>query len=139
MRGGACNLLVKCESGAVAGLELGATMAPGTIPQFNHRLITKHGMATDRTVNNVTEQSGVYLFSDSDPRPFAFDDGEYYLYGLSVEDSVEAVFIRAIIVGRVDKAELISQDKHLKELILAVHKSAESGKSVVIGEGGLSE
>ena len=131
---GACNLLAKCESGALAGIELGATMAPGTIPQFNHRLITKHGIATDRTVNNVVEQSGVYLFSDEDKRAIPFDDGEYYLYGLSVEESYMAVFIRAIIVGRVNADELIEQDKHLKDVLAAAHKSAELGRRVNVGE-----
>ena len=134
INGGACNLLAKCESGALAGLELGATMAEGTTPQFNHRLITKHGIATDRTVNNVVEQSGVYLFSDSDKRAIAFDDGEYYLYGLSVEESYEAVFIRAIINGRVSADALIEQDRHLRLLLRAAHKSAELGRRVSIGE-----
>lgn len=135
INGGACNLIAKTESGALAGLELGATMAPGTIPQFNHRLITKHGMASDRTVNNVVEQSGVYLFADGDPRPVAFDDGEYYLYGLSVEDSNEAAFIQAIILGKVGADALIEQDKHLRTLLAAVHESAELGKSVTVKEG----
>lgn len=132
INGGACNLLAKTENGAVAGLELGATMAPGTIPQINHRLITKHGAATDRTVNNVVEQSGVYLFSASDPRPVAYDDGEYYLYGLTVEESMLATFIQAVLLGRISADALIEQDKHLRELLLAAHKSAECGKSVPV-------
>lgn len=135
INGGACNLLAKTASGALAGLELGATMAEGTIPQFNHRVITKHGMASDRTVNNVVEQSGVYLFADGDPRPVAYDDGEYYLYGLSVEDSCEAVFIFSIINGRINADALIEQDKHLRTLLSAVHSSAELGKSVTVKEG----
>lgn len=136
LNGDACNLLGKTESGAMLGLELGATMAPGTIPQFDHRIITKHGMATDRTVNNVVEQSGVYLFADSDPRPVAFDDGEYYLYGLSVEDSTRAAFAFAVILGNVNADDLIAQDKHLRALLGAVKASSECGKSVIIeGEG----
>ena len=134
INGGACNLLAKCESGALAGLELGATMAVGSIPQFNHRLITKGGIATDRTVNNVVEQSGVYLFSDEDARPIAYNDGEYYLYGLSLEDSNEAVFIRAIIDGKVDTDALIEQDLRLRRILRAVHKSAECGRPVKVSE-----
>ena len=134
INGGACNLIVKTESEAVAGLELGATMAPGTIPQINHRLITKHGMASDRTVNNVVEQSGVYLFADGDPRPVAYDDGEYYLYGLSVEDSCKATFIQAIILGRLDADALTEQDKHLRSLVEAAHESARLGKSIKVKE-----
>ena len=134
INGAACNLIAKTESGALAGLELGATMAPGAIPQFNHRLITKHGMASDRTVNNVVEQSGVYLFTDSDPRPITFDDGEYYLYGLSVEDSYKAAFIFSIILGSVKADDLIAQDARLREMVAAAHKSAESGTSVYVGE-----
>ena len=135
INGAACNLIAKTASGALAGLELGATMAIGAIPQFNHRLITKHGMASDKTVNNVVEQSGVYLFSDSDPRPIAYDDGEYYLYGLSVEDSYKAAYVYAIICGRVNTDALIEQDKHLRALLAAVHSSAELGKSVTVKEG----
>lgn len=133
MNGNACNLLAKTESGALAGLELGATMAPGTIPQFNHRLITKHGMASDRTVNNVVEQSGVYLFADGDARPVAYDDGEYYLYGLSVEDSCEAVYIFRILIGAIDADALIEQDKRLRLALAAVHESARLGGSVFVG------
>ena len=134
INGAACNLIARTETGALAGLELGATMAEGAIPQFNHRLITKHGMASDRTVNNVVEQSGVYLFSDSDPRPVAYDDGEYYLYGLSVEDSTRATFIMAIILGRVNADALIEQDERLRRMIAAAKKSAECGKSVYVWE-----
>ncbi|MBR2930155.1 MAG: hypothetical protein IKC32_02890 [Clostridia bacterium] len=135
INGGACNLLAKCERGAVAGLELGATLAEGTIPQINHRLITKHGCATDRTVNNVVEQSGVYLFTSDDPRPKEFNDGEYYLYGLSIEESHRAAFIHAIMLGKVDKNELIEQDKHLSALVAAVHRSNESGECESISGG----
>lgn len=135
VNGGACNLVAKMESEGVAGLELGATMAPGTIPQFNHRLITKHGMASDKTVNNIVEQSGVYLFADGDPRPVAYDDGEYYLYGLSVEESCAATFIQSIILGRIDADALIEQDRHLRELLALVHESARIGKSVKVKEG----
>ena len=134
INGGAANLLVKTEAGSVAGLELGATMAPGTVPQVNHRIITRHGMATDRTVNNVAEQSGVYLFQNSDSRPFTFDDGEYYLYGLSVEDSIRATYSFAVVQSKVDKNELIEQDKHLRDLLAAVHKSAELGAPVMVSE-----
>ena len=133
MRGAACNLIAKCESGAQANLELGVTMAPGTIPQFQHRLITTHGMANDKGVNDLIEQNGVYVFGDNDTRPVTYDDGEYYLYGLTVEESVRCTFIQGIMVGKVSKDELLLQDKHLGELLAAVYESAERGQSVVIG------
>lgn len=134
VNGDACNLLGKCKSGAMLGLELGATMAVGTVPQFNHRIITKHGMASDRTVNNVVEQSGVYLFADGDARAIPFDDGEYYLYGLTPADGYTAVYIRAIIKGTVDKDELVRQDEHLRRVLAAVHKSAKSGAREKVSE-----
>ncbi len=134
IRGGACNLIAKCESGAQANLELGTTMAPGTIPQFQHRLITTHGMANDKGVNDLVEQSGVYVFTNEDTRPVVYDDGEYYLYGLTVEQSVRCTFIQGVVLGRVDKAELVEQDKHLREVLAAVHKSAECGQSVLVGD-----
>lgn len=133
INGDACNLIAKTAAGTQANLELGATMAPGTIPQFQHRLITKHGMANDKGVNDLVEQSGVYVFADNDTRPTAYDDGEYYLYGLTVDESCECTFIQGIIKGAVDKDALIAQDKHLRELIAAVYESAKCGESVCVG------
>jgi hypothetical protein len=133
INGDACNLIAKCESGAQANLELGATMAPGTIPQFQHRLITKHGMANDKGVNDLIEQNGVYVFSDSDTRPVVYDDGEYYLYGLGVEDSVICTYVLGIIRERVCADALVEQDKHLRVLLDAVYESARLGKSVFVG------
>ena len=133
INGDACNLIAKCESGAQANLELGATMAPGTIPQFQHRLITTHGMANDKGVNDLVEQSGVYVFSDDDTRATVYDDGEYYLYGLTVEESVECTFIQGIIKGVVKKDDLVAQDLHLRKLIDAVYESAKLCESVTVG------
>ena len=135
INGAACNLIAKTASGSQANLELGATMAPGTIPQFQHRLITKHGMANDKGVNDLVEQSGVYVFSDSDTRPVVYNDGEYYLYGLTVEESVDCTFIQGIIRGKVSADGLVAQDKHLRELVDAVYESARLGKSVTVGGG----
>ena len=136
INGDACNLIAKTASGFQANLELGATMAPGTIPQFQHRLITKHGMANDKGVNDLVEQSGVYVFADNDTRPTVYDDGEYYLYGLGVEDSAECTYIHGIIKGVVSADALVEQDKHLRLVIEAVYESARLGKSVFVGGEG---
>ena len=132
INGAACNLLAKTAGGAVAGLELGATMAPGTIPQFNHRLITTHCMATDRTVNTLVEQSGVYLFKNDDSRPYEYNDGEYYLFGLSPEEGWQATFIHGIIKGAVDSEALIRDYEHLSRVLRAVYTSAEEKRPVEI-------
>lgn len=133
VKDGAANMLLVTETGSVGGLELGATMAEGAMAQVNHRLITTHGCATDRTVNNVSEQSGVYLFRDDDTRPIEYNDGEYYLFGLSVEESVIATYIFAILQGKVDKNELIEQDKHLRKLIGLAKRSSDCGEPVYCG------
>lgn len=133
INGNACNLIAKCENGTLANLELGNTLAVGTIPQFQHRLITTHGMANDKGVNDLVEQSGVYVFTDDDTRAKTYDDGEYYLYGLTVEQSVDCTYIQGIIKGAVDKDELIEQDKHLRMLVALVHRSAEICDSVYVG------
>ncbi len=133
IRGAACNLIAKCESGAQANLELGTTMAARTIPQFQHRLITTHGMANDKGVNDLVEQSGVYIFKNSDTRPIVYNDGEYYLYGLTVEQSVDVTFIQGVITGALSADALIEQDKHLKDVLAAVYKSAEICESVIVG------
>ena len=126
----ACNLIARTESGSLANLELGNTMAEGTQPQFSHRLVTKRGMASDRTVNNMTEPYGVNLFSSSDTRPFGFDDADHYLLGLTPEDSYKVTFIRSIIVGDIDANELSADYAHLKKALNAVLKSAKTGESV---------
>ena len=44
------------EDGTTANLDLGNTMAPGSHIQCQHRLITKHGMANDLSVTDMTVQ-----------------------------------------------------------------------------------
>ena len=134
INGAACNLIAKTERGTLANLELGATMAPGTIPQFDHRVITGHGMATDRTVNTITEESGVYLFRQDDPRPYEFNDAEYYLYGLTPEESHTATLAFAIIGGKVDAELMIKTDEHLCQVVDAVYESARTGGTVNVEE-----
>ena len=130
INGGACNLIAKTESGALANLELGNTMAEGTQPQFSHRLVTKHGMASDRTVNHMTEPFGVTLFSESDTRPFGFDDADHYLLGLTPEEAYRVTFIRSIIVGEIDADRLCADYAGLKDVLNAVYRSADKGESV---------
>lgn len=132
VNGNACNLLAKTAKGTVAGLELGATMAPGTIAQFGHRLITGHGMATDRTVNTLVEQSGVYLYKNNDSRPYEYNDGEYYLFGLTNEECYTATLIQGIIKGVVDGDALIRDKEHLLRVLDAVYKSSEEKRSVEV-------
>ena len=132
LNGNACNLLAKTAKGTVAGLELGATMAPGTIPQFGHRLITGHGMATDRTVNTLVEQSGVYLYKSDDPRPYEYNDGEYYLFGLTAEECRTATLVQGIIKGEVDGDALIRDREHLLRVLAAVYRSSEEKRSVEV-------
>jgi len=131
--GRACNLIAVTEAGTVANLELGATMAQGAKNQFQHRLITRRGMANDRTVNNVVEQHGVYFFDSESTSPHVYDDGEYYLFGLTDEESNEATYINGIFTGRMNIDSLIECDKHVQTVVAAVFESAKSGESVYIG------
>ena len=133
INGGACNLIAKTESGTLANLELGNTMAEGTQPQFSHRLVTKRGMASDRTVNSMTEPFGVTLFSSSDTRPFGFDDADHYLLGLTPDEAYRVTFIRAIIVGDIDADRLCADYERLKSVLNAVYRSAKESESVNVG------
>ena len=74
----------------------------------------------------------MYLFLNDDPRARVYDDGEYYLYGLTVDESVECTFIQGLIRGDFDKDELITQDEHLRRLVAAVHESRDTAKSVYV-------
>ena len=132
INGGACNLIARTESGTLANLELGNTMAEGTQPQFSHRLVTKRGMASDRTVNSMTEPFGVTLFSSSDTRPFGFDDADHYLLGLTPDEAYRVTFIRSIIVGDIDIDSVSCDYERLKSVLNAVYRSAKEGESVSI-------
>ena len=133
MNGNACNLIAVMESGAVANLELGATMASGTEIQCQHKLITTHGMANDRAVDTMTVQPAVSVFSDS-PRPYTYTDIESYAYGLSADDVDRAFCLLNFFNGNDKIEDYIESGKHVCAVVDAVYKSAELGETCEVEE-----
>ena len=135
--GDACNLIAVTEAGTTANLELGATMAPGTINQCQHRLLTTRGMACDRPVESMVAESSTYLFASDSVTPREFNDLEYYLWGLGADDVVRVTYIQDIIKNNVNVAAIKENDAHLRRVIAAVLKSDEIGDTVVVEEEGV--
>ena len=126
----AANIIAVMEDGTTANLDLGNTMAPGSHIQCQHRLITKHGMANDLSVTDMTVQHQVYIFSETGTA--VYDDDEYYLYGLSEEEVETVLTVHGIFTNHIN-CETWPEDhiRYLK-MIDAVHESGKTGKSVLL-------
>lgn len=126
----AANIIAVMEDGTTANLDLGNTMAPGSHIQCQHRLITKHGMANDLSVTDMTVQHQVYIFSEEGTA--VYDDDEYYLYGLSEEEVETVLTIHGILTGHI-RCESWPED-HIRyvKMIDAVYASSKAGKPVLL-------
>ena len=133
--GDACNLMAVTEAGTLANLELGTTMAPGTVNQCQHRLLTTRGMACDRPVESMVTESSTHLFRNDSIKPTFYNDLEYYLWGLGADDVVRVTYIQDIVKNNVDVAELKANDAHLRRVIAAVLRSDEIGDTVYVEKG----
>lgn len=126
--GEAMNAVVVMKNGTVANLELGATLPAGSEVQCQHRLITTNGMANDRSVDTVTVQSAINLFSDS-PKPDVYTDIESWLYGLTPDEVNKTYCITGLMRG-LDKADdYIAADKRLRAAVKAAFESSKSGNT----------
>ena len=126
----AANIIAVMEDGTTANMDLGNTMAPGSHIQCQHRLITKHGMANDLSVTDMTVQHQVYIFSEDGKA--VYDDDEYYLYGLSEEEVETVLTIHGIFTGHISCETW--QEDHLRyvKMVEAVYESGRTGKPVVL-------
>jgi len=126
----AANIIAVMEDGTTANIDLGNTMAPGSHIQCQHRLITKHGMANDLSVTDMTVQHQVYIFSEDGKA--VYDDDEYYLYGLSEEEVETVLTIHGIFTGHISCETW--QEDHLRyvKMVEAVYESGRTGKPVVL-------
>lgn len=126
----AANIIAVMEDGTTANLDLGNTMAPGSHIQCQHRLITKHGMANDLSVTDMTVQHQVYIFSEEGTA--VYDDDEYYLYGLGEEEVETVLTVHGIFTNHIS-CETWPED-HIRYLSMidAVYASGKTGKSVLL-------
>lgn len=127
----AVNLIAAAENGTNANLDLGNTMAPGSHIQCQHRLITKHGMANDLSVTDMTVQHQVYIFSDAGTA--VYDDDEYYLYGLDEEEVETVLTVHGIFTGHISCESWQEDHERYLKMIDAVRESSRTGKTVLLG------
>ena len=124
----AANIIAVMADGTTANLDLGNTMAPGSHIQCQHRLITKHGMANDLSVTDMTVQHQVYIFSEEGTK--VYDDDEYYLYGLSEEEVETVLTIHGIFTGHICCDSWPEDHIRYMNMVEAVLESGKTGKSV---------
>lgn len=126
----AVNMIVVMENGTNANLDLGNTMAPGSHMQCQHRLITKHGMANDLSVTDMTVQHQVYVFGEK--QTTVYDDDEYYLYGLNEEEVETVLTIHGIFTGHISCEGWAQDHVRYQKQIQAVYESDRTGKTVFV-------
>lgn len=134
VNGDAANVILLMEDGTTANLDLGTTMAEGSTEQCHHRLITSHGMANDVPVGAQTVQHQLTVFSQNAPAPVAYDDDEFYLYGLDDTDVARVLTIHAIMTGRLCADSFVQDDARYRAVTEAVFRSAEQHTTVRLAE-----
>lgn len=126
----AANIIAVMEDGTTANLDLGNTMAPGSHIQCQHRLITKHGMANDLSVTDMTVQHQVYVFSEEGTK--VYDDDEYYLYGLDEKEVETVLTVHGILTGHISSESWAEDHCRYLKMIEAVYESGKTGKTVIL-------
>ena len=134
LNGDSVNLIAKMKNGTCANMSLATTMAPGSINQCEHRLITSKGMSSDRVFDMKTVRHDIYVFKNSSANAEVYDEDEYYLYGLDSEDTVKALTVHGILIGELPFDDNAETDKRHKKFIKAVHLSSDRCETVRIGE-----
>lgn len=126
----AANIIAVMENDTTANMDLGNTMAPGSHMQSQHRLITKHGMANDLSVTDMTVQHQVYIFGEKETS--VYDDDEYYLYGLNEEEVEMVLTVHGILTGHINCESWPEDHERYLTMVKAVYASAEAGKAVEV-------
>ena len=126
----AANIIAVMEDSTTANLDLGNTMAPGSHIQCQHRLITKHGMANDLSVTDMTVQHQVYVFSQDGAK--VYDDDEYYLYGLDEAEVETVLTVHGILTGHISCESWAEDHQRYLAMIEAVFQSAAAGKTILL-------
>ena len=142
IRGHAANLIAVMENTCCANLDLGCAMAPGSVNQCQHRLITQHGMTCDRGAGDMTVNHQINVFGQD--ATLTFDDDEYYLYGLDDAQVAQALAVHAILTGKTYPGNpeagpdfwkaWEAREARLQAAVRAVHESDRLGRTVTLEE-----
>ncbi len=131
VNGGAANLIAVMADGTTANFELSTTLAEGMHPQTLHRLITNHGMASDRALDTFTSVQQMTVFGEGGSQ-IGYDDDEYYLWGLDEDEVRSVIAIYAIITGSLDASEFARIDARHRATVAAAMESARRGERVEV-------
>ncbi len=128
----AANMILVMQDGTAANLDLGNSMAPGSINQCQHRLITKKGAACDRGAGVYTAGSLINVYSTDKTEPTGYDDDQIYLYGLSSSDVQKACTAHAMLAGQLDCSDWNERRARYLAAIEAAYISDAEGRTVAL-------
>ena len=131
-KGGSMNMLATLENERVALFELAASLHDDTPEQGRHTYWGEEGMASDRVVSQKVASEAIYLFTDDAKDPQTFNDIFIYMYGLSRTDTLKAVIIAEILMGRRSVADWNERDEHYRKCIAAAAVSAQTVRRVEV-------
>ena len=130
--GSSMNMLATMENDRVALFELAAALHDGTAEQGRHTYWGEDGMASDRVVSQKIASEAIYLFTEDRKDPETFNDIFIYMYGLNRTDTLKAVLIAEILMGRRSVEDWNERDAHYRKCIAAAAVSAETVRRVEV-------
>jgi len=128
----AANMVLIMEDGTAANLDLGNSLAPGSMIQCQHRLITSKGAACDRAAGCYATESQLNVFRTDTKAIDTYDDDQVYLYGLNEKDLQTAITVHGIIIGRVDCSGWAEAKERYLAAIAAAYESDKQCKTVYL-------
>lgn len=132
MKPNAANMIVVMQDGTAANIDLGNTMAPGSVNQCQHRLITTKGAACDRGAGDYTVSSLLSVFPSDSTESIGYDDDQFYLYGLSDVDVQKVCTVHAILTDQLDYSDWNERKARYLAAIDAAYTSSEEGRTVTL-------
>lgn len=130
----AANMILAMKNDTAANLDLGNTMAPGSMNQCQHRLITSKGAACDRGAGDYIATSLVNVFTSEKQEPIGYDDDQLSLYGLSDTDVQKVCTVHGIFTKQVDCSDWSARKARYLKAIDAVYASDAQGCTIPITE-----
>ena len=124
------NCIVECECGAVATIELAATLKEGEEDIDKHEIICEIGVACDRVVDTQIPQHSIYVFG-KDKAVYRDTDAE--LYGYS---ELECSIIRSAFRMARDeeyREYATKTDAHISEVVKLAKLSLEKVENMRVG------
>lgn len=129
--GNCMNLIIECESGTVATLELAATLGEGKEDIDKHEMIAEVGVACDRVVDTQIPQHSIYVFGKDEAK---YRDTDAELMGYS---ELQTSIIRCAFrySKNLDMAKAaVAKAEHIEKIVEAAKASLATLECVKVGE-----